>query len=179
VGTATESKGTIKEASRLSGAVLTVTVTVNWTVREGSRLSGAVLTVTVTVNSTVREGSRLSGAKPIRMPKKGRRPARSSVLRRWLAVGALVLFALLYYRPLKAYVDARSELGHRSQVVHQLQADKQRLEQRLGSSTSPATLSREARALGYVRKGEHLFIVMGIHQWRARERASMMAPHGR
>ena len=126
-----------------------------------------------------REGSRLPGAKTGRMPGKGRRPARSSVLRRWLAVGALVLFALLYYRPLKAYVDARSELGHRSQVVHQLQADKSRLEQQLGSSTSIATLSREARKLGYVRPGEHLFIVKGIDQWRKRERASMMAPRGR
>jgi hypothetical protein len=111
--------------------------------------------------------------------KKGRRPARSIVLRRWLAVGALLLVALLYYRPLKAYVDARSELGHRSQIVHSLQADKARLEQRLGSSTSLATLSREARALGYVRPGEHLFIVKGIQQWRKRERASMMARHGR
>ena len=113
------------------------------------------------------------------MPKKGRRPARSSVIRRWLAVGALVLFALLYYRPLKAYVDARSELGHRTQVVRQLQSDKARLEHRLGSSTSIATLSREARALGYVRKGEHLFIVKGIQQWRARERASMMVHRAR
>ena len=113
------------------------------------------------------------------MPAKGRRPARSSVLRRWLAVGALVLFALLYYRPLKAYVDARSELGHRSQVVHQLQADKAQLERRLGSSTSLATLSREARALGYVRPGEHLFIVKGVDGWRKRERASMMGPHAR
>ncbi len=113
------------------------------------------------------------------MPKKGRRPARSSVIRRWLAVGALVLFALLYYRPLKAYVDARSELGHRTQVVRQLQSDKVRLEHRLGSSTSLATLSREARALGYVRKGEHLFIVKGIQQWRARERASMMVHRAR
>jgi hypothetical protein len=109
------------------------------------------------------------------MPKKARRrPPRSMVLRRWLAVGALVLVALLYYRPMKAYMDARSELGHRSQVVHTLQSEKARLQQRLGSSTSLATLSREARALGYVRPNEHLFIVKGIQQWRKRERASMM-----
>ncbi len=112
------------------------------------------------------------------MPQKGRRPARSIVFRRWLAVGALLLVALLYYRPLKAYVDARSELGHRSQIVRTLQVDKARLEQQLGSSTSLATLSREARALGYVRPGEHLFIVKGIQQWRKRERASMMGRRG-
>lgn len=108
------------------------------------------------------------------MPRKGRRPTRSLVFRRWLAVGALVLVALLYYRPLKAYIDARSQLGQRGQVVHSLEAEKARLELRLGSSTSIATLSREARTLGYVRPGEHLFIVKGIPQWRKRERASLM-----
>jgi hypothetical protein len=111
--------------------------------------------------------------------KKGRRPARSVVVRRWLAVGALVLVALLYYRPLKAYIDARGEQSRRQAVVQELQADKARLERRLGSSTSLATLAREARALGYVRPGEHLFIVRGIEQWRKRERASMMAHRGR
>jgi len=94
-------------------------------------------------------------------------------------VGALLLVALLYYRPLKAYVASRSELGQRSQIVHRLEVDKALLDKRLGSSTSVATLAREARALGYVRKGEHLFIVKGINQWRKRERASMMGPRGR
>src|SRR5260221_4222593 len=94
-------------------------------------------------------GSRLPGAKIARMPKKARRrPARSIVLRRWLAVGALVLRALLYYRPMKAYMDARSELGHRSHVVHTLQAGKSRLHHPLGSSPSPPRLSRDARPLG-------------------------------
>ncbi|HWX09938.1 MAG TPA: hypothetical protein VNY33_08165, partial [Gaiellaceae bacterium] len=65
------------------------------------------------------------------MPKKGRRPARSIVLRRWLAVGALALVALLYYRPLMAYVSASSELGHRQAVVHRLEADNAVLQQRL------------------------------------------------
>jgi len=101
------------------------------------------------------------------------------MLRRWAAVGALLLFALLYYRPLSAYVSARSELGQRRQIVHRLEVDKQLLEQRLGSSTSMATLAREARAqFGYVRPGEHLFIVKGIQQWRRRERASMMGHRG-
>jgi cell division protein FtsB len=100
-------------------------------------------------------------------------------VRRWLAVGALVLFALLYYRPLKAYVDARGELAQKRAAVQQLQVEKRRLEHRLGSSTSLDTLAREARALGYVRPGEHLFIVKGINQWRKRERASMMAHRGR
>ena len=101
------------------------------------------------------------------------------MFRRWLAVGALALVALLYYRPLMAYVSASSELGQRHAVVHRLEAENALLQQRLGSSTSIGTLSREARMLGYVRKGEHLFIVKGIDRWRKRERASMMGPRGR
>jgi hypothetical protein len=101
------------------------------------------------------------------------------IVRRWLAVGALVLVGLLYYRPLKAYVDARGELAQKRAAVHKLQVEKQRLERRLGSSTSIHTLAREARALGYVRPGEHLFIVKGINDWRKRERVSMMADRGR
>jgi hypothetical protein len=98
--------------------------------------------------------------------KQGRRAARSVLVRRWFAVGALVLVALLYYRPLKAYVDARGELGRHDAVVQKLQVDKARLEHRLHGSTSLAILAREARALGYVRPGERLYIVKGIPQWR-------------
>jgi hypothetical protein len=100
------------------------------------------------------------------MPRKSRRPARSIVFRRWLAVGALVLVALLYYRPIKAYIDAHAQLGHGKQIVQKLRADKARLEHRLVSSKSLPTLAREARALGYVRPGERLYIVKGINQWR-------------
>jgi Septum formation initiator len=94
-------------------------------------------------------------------------------------VAALVLVALLYYRPLKAYIAAKGEQSRREAVVHKLQDEKARLERRLGSSTSLATLAREARALGYVRPGEHLFIVRGINKWRADQRASMMAHRDR
>jgi hypothetical protein len=36
----------------------------------------------------------------------------------------------------------------------------------LRASTSIAALAREARRLGYVRPGEHLFIVKGIAAWK-------------
>ena len=111
------------------------------------------------------------------MPKQRRRPARSIVVRRWLAVGALVLVALLYYRPLRAYVDARGQLSERRAIVHRLERQQTMLERRLDASTAVPTLAREARALGYVRPGEHLFIVKGIDEWRKRLRASLA--HGR
>jgi hypothetical protein len=106
-----------------------------------------------------------------------RRPPRSAVVRRWVAVGVLLLVGLLYYRPLKAYVDARGEQAQRAADVHKLQLEHARLAKQLGTSTQLATLAREARALGYVKPGEHLFIVKGIRQWRQRERRSL-SPHG-
>ena len=107
-----------------------------------------------------------------------RRPSRTVLVRRWVAVGVLVLVGLLYYRPLKAYVDAKGELSQRTQAVQKLEQEKQRLQHQLGDSTSLATLAREARTLGYVRQGEHLFIVKGINEWRQRVRRSL-SPHGR
>jgi septum formation initiator len=106
-----------------------------------------------------------------------RRPARSAVIRRWVAVGVLVLVGLLYYRPLHAYLGAKHELAQRSEAVQKLRDEKTRLQRQLGASTSLETLAREARTLGYVQKGEHLFIVKGIQQWRQRERRSL-TPHG-
>jgi len=101
------------------------------------------------------------------------------LVRRWLAVGALALVGLLYYHPLRAYVDAHGQLSRHEAVVRQLEADKATLERRLASSNTPATLAREARAMGYVKPGEKLFIVKGIEQWRRRERATMMGPGAR
>ena len=106
-----------------------------------------------------------------------RRPARSAVVRRWIAVGVLVLVGLLYYRPVHAYLGAKSELSQRSEAVQKLRDTKERLQRQLDSSTSLDTLAREARTLGYVKKGEHLFIVKGIQEWRQRERRSL-TPHG-
>ncbi|HKT43541.1 MAG TPA: septum formation initiator family protein [Gaiellaceae bacterium] len=95
---------------------------------------------------------------------------RRMTLRRAAAVGALVLVALLYYRPLSAYVNAKSQLSQRRAVVQRLRHEQTNLKQRLGSSTSVATLAREARALGYIHQGEHLFIVKNIDAWRKRLR---------
>jgi cell division protein FtsB len=112
--------------------------------------------------------------------KQRRRRSRSIALRRWFAVAALVLIGLLYYRPLKAYVDAHAQLAQREQAVLKLKEQRANLQQRLGSSNSVATLAREARArLGYVRPGEHLFIVKGINEWRKLERQTLRGEKAR
>jgi cell division protein FtsB len=103
--------------------------------------------------------------------KKRRRRIGGPVARRWFAVGALVLVGLLYYRPLHDYFDARSQRATRVAAVRELQRQQARLEQRLEHASSLPALAAAARTLGYVRPGEHLFIVKDIPQWRRRQHA--------
>ena len=100
--------------------------------------------------------------------KKRRRRIGGPVARRWFAVGALVLVGLLYYRPLHDYFDARSQRAVRVEAVRKLQREQASLEKRLEHASSLAALTAEARTLGYLRPGEHLFIVKDIPQWRRR-----------
>jgi len=97
------------------------------------------------------------------------------IARRWFAVAALVLVGLLYYRPLHDYFDARSERAARIGEVRALQKKQAALERRLKHASSLAALVAEARTLGYIRPGEHLFTVKDIPQWRRRQHASSHA----
>jgi cell division protein FtsB len=103
---------------------------------------------------------------------KAKRGIRGRIARRWFAVGVLVLVGLLYYRPLHDYLDARGQRAVRMATVHKLAQKQAALERRLRAASSPAVLALEARALGYIRPGEHLFIVKNIPQWRRRQNAS-------
>jgi cell division protein FtsB len=107
--------------------------------------------------------------------KKRRRRLGGPIARRWFAMGALVLVGLLYYRPLHDYLDARSQRAVRVAEVRKLQKEQAALELRLKHASSLAALAAEARTLGYVRQGEHLFIVKDIPQWRRRQHSSRHA----
>jgi len=85
---------------------------------------------------------------------------------RLVALGVAVLLALLYYRPVRAYVNTRHTLEERTAEVRALAVRKHQLEQRLAEVEQGASLVRGARRLGLVKPGEHLFIVQGIQQWR-------------
>jgi cell division protein FtsB len=114
--------------------------------------------------------------------KKRRRRLGGPVARRWFALGALVLVGLLYYRPLHDYFDARSQRAAQLTAVRKLQRQQAALEQQLRHASSDAALAAEARTLGYIRPGEHLFIVKDIPQWRRRQHSSRHAAsrgHGR
>jgi cell division protein FtsB len=107
--------------------------------------------------------------------KKRRRRLGGPIARRWFAVGALVLVGLLYYRPLHDFVQARSQRAVRIAAVRQLQKEHKALEQRLRRASSVSTLTQQARSLGYIRPGEHLFIVKDIPQWRRGQHGSRHA----
>ncbi len=101
-------------------------------------------------------------------PRRLRRPTR---LGRWLAVTALAVVAFLYYRPLTGYFETRDAVARREAEVAALRRERAELNRRLAAQTSPEALMREARRLGYVKPGEHLYVVKGIPAWRlARER---------
>ena len=104
--------------------------------------------------------------------KKRRRRIGGPVARRWFALGALVFVGLLYYRPLHDYFDARSQQAAQLTAVQKLQRERAALEKRLRHASSDAALAAEARTLGYVLPGEHLFIVKDIPQWRRRHHAA-------
>ncbi len=104
--------------------------------------------------------------------KKRRRRIGGPVARRWFALGALVFVGLLYYRPLHDYFDARSQQATQLTAVQKLQRERAALERRLRHASSDAALAAEARTLGYVLPGEHLFIVKDIPQWRRRHHAA-------
>jgi cell division protein FtsB len=106
------------------------------------------------------------GAAMARTP--ARRPPVSTLARRWSAVAAIVIVGYLYYHPLRTYLAARHELASRRAEVAQLAAQKRELTRRLAATTSLGALAREARELGYVRPGEHLYIVKGIEAWKKR-----------
>jgi cell division protein FtsB len=96
---------------------------------------------------------------------RSRRPPAATLVRRWLAVALIAMIGYAYYHPLRSWFETRGELHARSNEVAQLAAQKQELQQRVHVSETLDSVAREARQLGYVRPGEHLFIVKGIKAW--------------
>jgi cell division protein FtsB len=82
-----------------------------------------------------------------------------------------VVAAMLYYQPLTAYLEKRTQVAERAAEVAHLERERQELERRLEAQRSDATMVREARKLSYVRPGEQLFIVKGIAEWRRAQAA--------
>ena len=95
-----------------------------------------------------------------------RRPPLATLARRWLAVVLVVAIGYAYYHPLRSWIETRHQLSSRRAEVGQLATEKRALQDRLKFSASSDALAREARKLGFIRPGEHLFIVKGIQAWK-------------
>jgi cell division protein FtsB len=91
-----------------------------------------------------------------------RRPSRSKLALRWAAVAALLLIALSYIHPLTSYRHARTEVAQRRAAIASLERSNADLATRLTNASKSEYVVREARRLGIVRPGEHLFIVKGV-----------------
>ncbi len=86
---------------------------------------------------------------------------------RWLLpVVVLGVVGFLYVRPITSYLETRDQLDQRRAEVAALRAERARVSARLARTTSLDELARAARGIGYVRPGEHLFIVKGTAEWR-------------
>ena len=83
----------------------------------------------------------------------------------WIAIGAIAIVGLLYYKPARTYLHTRQTVAQRTAAVQQLQRQHAQLARLVAASTSDAELAREARRLGLVKPGEQLFIVRGIKRW--------------
>ena len=99
--------------------------------------------------------------------KRAKRERRRRGLPRWLLpLLVLGVVSFLYFRPIGTYLETRDQLDERRAEVATLRAERARVTARLERTTSLDELARAARRIGYVRPGEHLFIVKGTETWR-------------
>ena len=91
-----------------------------------------------------------------------KRSRRSSVLLRWLALASLVVIAIGYVHPIRAYLHSRSQVHEDRAALATLERERRSLDARLAVAKSNEFVVREARKLNLVRPGERLFIVTGL-----------------
>lgn len=100
------------------------------------------------------------------MARKRRRPSRSSIALRWLAVVVLTAIAVAYVHPIRSYMDARGQVERRKADIAALEREQERLDRRIDVAETDEFVEREARKLGLVKPGERLYIVTGIDEWK-------------
>jgi cell division protein FtsB len=80
-------------------------------------------------------------------------------------VGLLVVFAVvagLYIQQGLALLSTHSQAAQQLAIVHRLVSENRSLERQQSSLKDPATIERNARALGMVRPGERPYVVTGL-----------------
>src|SRR5450755_227198 len=118
--------------------------------------------------------SAAAAPRPSRQPPRPRTgprkmPHRASAMRvRWDRVGRVGLLVVLaavmglYAAHTLAYLSTRAEANRQSAVVHQLTLENAALLKQQRSLNDPATVQRDARALGMVLPGERPYVITGL-----------------
>jgi cell division protein FtsB len=86
--------------------------------------------------------------------------------RRLVVLGLVVLIALLYAGPLRSYYDKRELVRSEHARVAVLRSQHDALQRQLKRAATTEAVERAARCLFYVKPGERLYIVKGIHGGR-------------
>jgi cell division protein FtsB len=87
---------------------------------------------------------------------------------RWDRVGRVGLLivlgvvVVLYFEHTLSYISTRQEAGRESGIVQKLVRDNAGLMRQEKSLTDPATIQKDARALGMVRPGERPYVITGL-----------------
>jgi cell division protein FtsB len=74
----------------------------------------------------------------------------------------LVVVAALYVKQGLSLLSTRGQAEQQQAIVHRLARENLRLESQKRSLNDPATIERDARALGMVRPGERPYVVTGL-----------------
>lgn len=78
----------------------------------------------------------------------------------------LLVVAVGYVQPLRAYRQAEDDVAVRRAQVERLEQRNERLERQLDEAGTNEFIERSARRLGLVKPGERLFVVTGLDQWK-------------
>jgi cell division protein FtsB len=87
---------------------------------------------------------------------------------RWDRVGRIGLLVVLtvvvglYVQHALSYFSTRAQADQQQAVVQRLERDNAALEKQQRSLNDPATIVRDARALGMVRPGERPYVITGL-----------------
>jgi cell division protein FtsB len=99
-----------------------------------------------------------------------RRRSRSALALRWIGALVLVVIAVGYVQPLRAYRDALDDVVARQAQVDRIARANAELEERLAEAETSGFVEREARRLGLVKPGERLYIITGLDEWNRSRR---------
>jgi cell division protein FtsB len=81
-------------------------------------------------------------------------------------IGLLIVFAVvvgLYVEHTLSYLSTRAQADQQQAIVQSLTHQNAQLRQEQRSLNNPATIIRDARALGMVRPGERPYVILGSH----------------